>query len=51
MAHHIYGNALTINCANFVYFLALEKLMQLQLPEVVEVYACTVRRALGRRCI
>lgn len=29
MAHKIYGQALTINCANFVYFLALKELQAL----------------------
>jgi geranylgeranyl diphosphate synthase type 3 len=28
-AHHVYGAPLTLNCANYVYFLALEKVIQL----------------------
>ena len=42
VAHKIYGIALTINCANFVYFLALEKLLELKNPAVVEIYACSL---------
>ncbi|XP_070544620.1 geranylgeranyl pyrophosphate synthase-like isoform X2 [Ptychodera flava] len=38
VAHNIYGVAHTINCANYVYFLALQKLTTLNNPEVTKVY-------------
>jgi hypothetical protein len=44
VAHKIYGVALTINCANLVYFLALEKLRELGNPAVVEIYSCASAR-------
>ncbi|KAI9203490.1 geranylgeranyl pyrophosphate synthase [Polychytrium aggregatum] len=38
VAHKIYGVPLTINCANHVYFLALQKLLQLNCAEIVKVF-------------
>lgn len=37
MAHSIYGVASTINSANYVYFLGLEKILSLDHPEVHKV--------------
>ncbi|XP_076369061.1 terpene synthase-like isoform X3 [Tachypleus tridentatus] len=41
VAHHIFGVASTINTANYVYFLGLEKLLKLGKPEATVVYAET----------
>lgn len=41
MAHHIFGVAQTINSANYVYFLALEKLLTLDHPMVTTIYMGT----------
>ena len=38
VAHHIYGTPLTINSANYVYFLGLQKLLQLDHPEATTVF-------------
>ncbi|KAJ3130437.1 Geranylgeranyl pyrophosphate synthase [Nowakowskiella sp. JEL0407] len=38
VAHNIFGTPITINCANFVYFLALEKLLTLKQPRAVEIF-------------
>lgn len=38
VAHHIYGTPLTINSANYVYFLGLQKLLQLDHPEATNVF-------------
>ncbi|XP_013777530.1 geranylgeranyl pyrophosphate synthase-like [Limulus polyphemus] len=38
VAHHIFGVASTINTANYVYFLGLEKLLKLGKPEATVVY-------------
>ncbi|KAI8884701.1 geranylgeranyl pyrophosphate synthase [Backusella circina FSU 941] len=38
VAHHIYGIPQTINTANYVYFLALQELIKLGIPEMVQVY-------------
>ena len=38
MAHSIYGVASTINSANYVLFLALEKVQQLGHPDATKVY-------------
>uniref|UniRef100_A0A1B0AY66 Geranylgeranyl pyrophosphate synthase n=4 Tax=Glossina TaxID=7393 RepID=A0A1B0AY66_9MUSC len=38
VAHSIYGVASTINAANYVLFLALEKVQQLNHPEATKVY-------------
>lgn len=42
VAHSIYGVASTINCANYVYFLALEKCQLLQSPHVIPVFVTEV---------
>lgn len=34
VAHEVFGIASTINAANFVYFLALEKVAVVSIPEV-----------------
>ncbi|XP_031639181.1 geranylgeranyl pyrophosphate synthase isoform X2 [Contarinia nasturtii] len=38
VAHSIYGVASTINAANYVFFLALEKVQQLNHPDATKVY-------------
>ncbi|CAO3675957.1 unnamed protein product [Rhizopus stolonifer] len=38
VAHHIYGIPQTINTANYVYFLALQDILKLNIPEMVTVY-------------
>ena len=38
VAHKIYGVPLTINCANYVYFLGLQKCLQLESPEAVRIF-------------
>ncbi|KAF0700282.1 Aste57867_9190 [Aphanomyces stellatus] len=38
VAHAIYGIPLTINCANFVFFLALQKCHSLQNAQAMDVY-------------
>ncbi|XP_055307370.1 terpene synthase isoform X2 [Sitodiplosis mosellana] len=38
VAHSIYGVASTINAANYVFFLALEKVQQLDHPDATKVY-------------
>ncbi|KAI9009324.1 geranylgeranyl pyrophosphate synthase [Phycomyces nitens] len=37
-AHHLYGIPQTINCANYVYFLALAELNKLNNPKMVVIY-------------
>lgn len=37
-AHHIYGIPQTINCANYVYFLALSELTKLNKPNMIIIY-------------
>ncbi|KAI8987178.1 geranylgeranyl pyrophosphate synthase [Pilobolus umbonatus] len=37
-AHHIYGIPQTINCANYVYFLALSEISKLNNPQMVTIY-------------
>ncbi|KAG2219849.1 hypothetical protein INT45_000736 [Circinella minor] len=37
-AHHLFGVAQTINSANYVYFLALQEIMKLHNPEMVQIY-------------
>jgi len=39
VAHSIYGIARTINTANYMYFVALEKCLQLQHPHAMAVFA------------
>eukprot|EP01113_Clastostelium_recurvatum_P045696 TRINITY_DN788_c0_g1_i2.p1 TRINITY_DN788_c0_g1~~TRINITY_DN788_c0_g1_i2.p1 ORF type:complete len:292 (-),score=55.00 TRINITY_DN788_c0_g1_i2:44-919(-) len=38
VAHSIFGIASTINCANYVYFLAMEKCMQFGSPQVTQIF-------------
>jgi len=38
VAHSIYGVASTINAANYVFFIALERLLSLNHPEAMTVY-------------
>ncbi len=38
MAHSIFGVAQTINSANYIYFLALEKTMALGHPNAVNIF-------------
>lgn len=38
VAHAIYGIPTTINCANYVYFLALEEVHNMGSPEAVKVF-------------
>ncbi|UYV78224.1 GGPS1 [Cordylochernes scorpioides] len=38
VAHHVFGVASTINAANYVYFLGLEKTLQLGNPEATAIY-------------
>lgn len=38
VAHNIYGVPQTINSANYVYFLGLEKVLQLDHPESTKVF-------------
>ncbi|KAI8091389.1 geranylgeranyl pyrophosphate synthase [Gilbertella persicaria] len=37
-AHHIYGTPQTINCANYVYFLALKEIAKLDKPKMITIY-------------
>ena len=37
-AHKIYGVASTINSANYVYFIGLEKILELNNPEAVQIF-------------
>ncbi|KAI8099674.1 geranylgeranyl pyrophosphate synthase [Halteromyces radiatus] len=37
-AHHLYGIPQTINCANYVYFLALQEINTLNNPTMVTIY-------------
>nr|POE75615.1 geranylgeranyl pyrophosphate synthase [Quercus suber] len=38
VAHSIFGTAQTINSANYIYFCALQELLKLNNPEVIQVY-------------
>ncbi|OQE23871.1 hypothetical protein PENSTE_c008G09374 [Penicillium steckii] len=38
VAHNIFGTAQTINSANYVYFLALQEIQQLQNPAAIDIY-------------
>lgn len=38
VAHSIFGTPLTINCANYVYFLALAKVHELQVPAATSAF-------------
>lgn len=39
VAHSIYGVASTINSANYVYFLGLERILSLDHPEVTQQFS------------
>ncbi|KAI9294372.1 geranylgeranyl pyrophosphate synthase [Neoconidiobolus thromboides FSU 785] len=39
VAHRIYGVPITINCANYIYFLALRKICELDNPKLIEIYS------------
>ena len=41
VAHHIYGVAHTINCANYVFFRGLQKALTLNHPDVTQVFTGT----------
>nr|POE80829.1 geranylgeranyl pyrophosphate synthase [Quercus suber] len=38
VAHSIFGTAQTINSANYIYFCALQELLKLNNPEVIQIY-------------
>ena len=38
VAHHIYGTPLTMNAANYTYFLAMQKALALDHPQVAEIF-------------
>ncbi|KAG9306056.1 hypothetical protein G9A89_020251 [Geosiphon pyriformis] len=38
VAHHIYGVPATINCANYIYFLALNELSKLENTQMFKIY-------------
>lgn len=40
VAHNVFGVAQTINSANFIYFEALQRTLQLGHPEAVNIYTC-----------
>jgi geranylgeranyl diphosphate synthase type 3 len=39
VAHHIYGMAQTINCANYVYFLAMQELQKLSNFKLLTIFS------------
>ncbi|KAJ9090114.1 geranylgeranyl pyrophosphate synthetase [Entomophthora muscae] len=43
VAHRIYGVPITINCANYVYFLALEEVIKLGNPRLVQIFSEELR--------
>ena len=43
VAHTVFGVPQTINSANYVYFLALERTLALSHPEGVRIFACRLR--------
>lgn len=50
MAHNIFGTAQTINSANYVYFVALQELLKLDNPKVIQIYTeelCNLHRGQG----
>jgi len=50
VAHLVYGTPSTINCSNYVYFLALQKLLELKEPAVIRIYTeelCNLHRGQG----
>lgn len=50
VAHSIYGVASTINAANYVFFLALEKVQQLGHPDVSSPWNCSIRFSRQLNC-
>ena len=38
VAHHIYGIPLTINAANYIYFLAMQKAVNLDHPDATQIF-------------
>lgn len=51
-AHHIYGTPQTINCANYVYFLALAEISKLNKPAMITIYTeelINLHRGQGKR--
>jgi len=38
VAHKIYGIPLTINAANYIYFLAMQKALTLEHPDVTNIF-------------
>ena len=50
VAHNIFGNAQTLNSANYVYFLALQELLKLGNPKFTYIYSeelCALHRGQG----
>ena len=50
VAHHIFGNAQTLNSANYVYFVALQELLKLDNPKFTLIYSeelCNLHRGQG----
>lgn len=50
VAHSIFGTAQTINSANYVYFAALQELLKLENPKVINIYTeelCNLHRGQG----
>ena len=50
VAHSIFGTAQTLNSANYIYFCALQDLVKLNNPEVLEIYTdemCNLHRGQG----
>jgi len=51
VAHKIYGIPATINCANYVYFLALTELTKIPNPAMLTIFTGTLRPLLDQYCI
>jgi geranylgeranyl diphosphate synthase type 3 len=49
VAHHIYGVPLTINTANYIYFLAMQKALTLQHPDVTKIFVGLFKKKLFAR--
>lgn len=49
VAHSIYGVPLTINAANYVYFLAMEKALTLKHADVTKIFVGMISLLLFRR--
>ncbi|KAI6650645.1 Geranylgeranyl pyrophosphate synthase-like [Oopsacas minuta] len=39
VAHKVFGTPQTLNCANYMYFVALNKIVKLQNPETVDIFS------------